>query len=152
MERMHKNFSYRYRYTDAYRGNWTCKISVKEFTQSLKNFLQATTWINECLLLYVSFIPSSTSTGHTTCNFIYRFNIFQKPQNSQVKYISHISPPKYIKFSGVVNTHKFTACTYTYHRAQVSFLITWLHLSQIWHYQHMTLRKLIKVTYHSTEF
>lgn len=73
---------------------WTCKIGVEEFTQSLKTFLAATMWINECLLLYLPFIPSPTSTRHTAHKFIWRMNTVQNPQNSQVKYISHLSLPQ----------------------------------------------------------
>jgi hypothetical protein len=62
---------------------------IKEYAQSLKNILHATKWINASLLCYVVFFPS-TSTSHTVQEFLYRFNIFQNPQNSQVTYLTQI--------------------------------------------------------------
>jgi len=57
-------------------------------------------WINERLLLYLPFIPSPPSTSHTAHKFICRMNTVQNPQNSQVKYISHLSLPQ-----NILNSH-----------------------------------------------
>lgn len=108
---------------------WTCKIGIEEFTQSLKNFIAATMWINECLLLYLQFIPSPTSASNYTQVHLQNEHCPKPTKFTSEIHFSPISLPKYIKFSCVILT--FTTCTCTYHYAQVSFLIISLQLSQL---------------------
>lgn len=62
-------------------------------------------WINECLLLYLQFIPSPTSASNCTQVHFQNEHCPKPTKFTSDIHFSPISLPKYIKFSCVILTH-----------------------------------------------